>query len=145
MAQPTFREGATRLAYPAGVDYTSTQTNFFPTYQGVKFGSGSTAGQVIPCTADTDDILGIIVNCPRAGIGDTADILSINASGTGVVATGAAVSIGNYLTMDSTGRAVAATQTTAGSQPTVRVFGRALTAASTAGQTVEFQIAYFLY
>ncbi|HVB24109.1 MAG TPA: hypothetical protein VNG51_19380 [Ktedonobacteraceae bacterium] len=143
MGALNWREGSTRLAYPSGTDFTSSQTVFEPTYQGVKFGSGSTAGQVIPCAAATDEVLGIIMNCPI--VGDSADILAINNTGSGKVASGAAITIGQYLTMDSTGRAVAATQTSAGSQPTVRVFGRALTAASAAGQLVEFESFYFLY
>lgn len=144
MGALTWREGSTRLAYPAGYDFTSSQTNFEPTYQGVKFGTGGTAGQVIPCAAATDEIIGIIMNCPLGGVGDTADILSVNNTGTGKVQAGNTIAVGNYLTMNSSGLAVAATQTAGGSQPSVRVFGRALAAAAS-GQLVEFQSLYFLY
>jgi len=144
MGALTWREGSTRLAYPAGYDFTSSGANFEPTFQGVKLGSGGTAGQVVPCAANTDEIIGVIMNCPLGGVGDTADILSVNSQGTGKVQAGGTIAVGNYLTMDSSGHAVAATQTTAGSQPVVRVFGRALNAAAS-GSLVEFQILYFLY
>lgn len=139
MGALTWREASSRLAFPSATDFTSGQTQFNPTFQGVKL-NGS--GNVVPCAAATDEIVGIIMNCPI--VGDTADVLSVNNMGTGKVAAGGTIAVGNYLVMDSTGRAVAATQQTAGQQPTSRVFGRALIAAA-AGGLVEYQSFYFLY
>ena len=139
MGALTWREGSTRLAYPSGTDFTSSGTTFQPTYQGVKL-NGS--GKAVACSANTDEIIGILMNCPASG--DTADILAINAQGSGKVQAGGTIAVGNYLCMDSSGHAVAATQTTAGSQPTVRVFGRALTAAAST-DLVEFECMFFLY
>lgn len=146
MGALNWREGSTRLAYKSGYDFTSTGTNYYPTFQGVKFSSGT----VVPCSAATDDIIGIIMNCPgtygtdTAITGGTADILAVNAQGTGKVQAGGTIAVGNYLTMGTGGTAVAATQTTAGSQPTVRVFGRAVTAGAST-DLIEYEGCFFLY
>jgi len=138
----TWREGSARATFTTGADFTSGGTVTQPTLQGVKLDSN---GNIVACSAATDAMIGVITTNPIGGSGDTASVLLVNQQGTGKVASGAAISRGALLSMDSTGRAVTATQTSAGSQPTNWVFGRALTAASAAGQVVEYESMYFLY
>ena len=129
MSAQTPREGSSRYAAPAGSDFTNSGAVTEPTYQIVKL-NGS--GQVVPSAASTDKHIGVIQNTPTSG--DTADVLLINQMGTGKVQVGGAVNIGDYLTADSSGHAVA---TTTGGDI---IIGMALTAAtsSPSAQVVEY-------
>lgn len=147
----TYQEG-NQLTFPSGYDFTSSGTVVSCQYQIVKFGSSLTAGQVVLAAAAGDSIIGVMRNCPTAtnspysGPFQTyADVHSINATGTYKVQAGGSFSIGAYLTTNSSGLAVAATQTTAGSQPAVRVFGQATQASTGSGQIVQYQCMNFLY
>lgn len=100
------------------------------------------SGQVIPATAGTDDVIGFATN--DAASGATVDVRLISAQGTTKVRAGGSVSVGNYLTVDGDGEVVAATQTTAGSQPTVTVVGQALEAGAD-NSLIEMLNMYFLY
>lgn len=92
-------------------------------------------GKYVLAAAATDNIRGVLVNAPKSG--ETADVTNINGSGTFKVIAGGTITKDALLTSDASGKAVAATQTTAGSQPTVRVFGRAR-AAAVSGDIVEY-------
>lgn len=105
--QVSWKEGASRIGITSGYDFTNSGANYEPTFQIVKFGSGGTAGQIVPAAASTDKLVGVIMNCPTSG--DTADVLLINNMGTGKVQAGGNISIGDYLTADSSGHAVATT------------------------------------
>lgn len=100
----TWREGASRLGFVSADDFTNSGANYEPTFQIVKLDSN---GKVTKSTAATDKHIGVIMNCPAAG--DTADVLAINNEGTGKVQAGGNIAIGDYLTADSSGHAVATT------------------------------------
>lgn len=152
MSSGTTYQIDSQITFPSGYDFTSSGTVTACAYQIVKFGSSTTAGQVVLAAASSDSIIGVMRNCPTAtnspysGPFQTyADVHSINAVGTFKVQAGGSFSVGAYLTANSSGLAVAATQTTAGSQPTVRVFGQATQASTGAGQIVQYQCMNFLY
>jgi hypothetical protein len=134
-----FQEGSSRVSAPSGADFTSGGTTFNAPYSVVKL-NGS--GQVVSVAATTDDPLGILYNCPTAS--GTADVVAINAQGSVKIQCGGNISLGAYVTFNSSGLAVAATQTTAGQQPSVRVIGRALEAGSN-GKVISILPMYFLY
>lgn len=143
------------INFPSGYDFTNSGANSQPTYQIVKFGSSSTAGQIVPAAASTDQIIGVIVNLPTStnspysGVTGssptTAEVHAINAQGTCKVQAGGSFSAGAYLTSNSSGKAVSATQTSGGSQPSVVVFGVALQASTGSGQIVEYLPMNILY
>ena len=134
-----FREGSTRLSFPSGTDFTSSGTTFNAPYL---VGKLNASKQWITVTATTDPAVGVLYNCPDAN--GTADVLSINQQGTGKITAGGTIALNALITFNSSGQAVAATQTTAGSQPTVLVIGRALEA-GVSGQVIEYQSLNFLY
>lgn len=134
-----FQEGSSRLNFPSGNDYTVSGTTGNAPYLAVKL-NGS--GKVVPITAVTDDPLGVLYNCPTAS--GTADVLSVNQPGTGKIVAGGSITVGQLITFNSSGQAVAATQTAAGSQPVVRVIGRALEAGTT-GKVIAYQSLFFMY
>jgi hypothetical protein len=101
--------------------------------------------QAVLASASTDEISGVLDEVPQGSNGGTVSIMHVSANGTGKVSAGAAISKGAYLTSDANGQAVAATQTAAGSQPTKRVFGRALEAAAAQNDIIEFEHCFFLY
>src|SRR5438128_1722479 len=106
-------------------------------------------GKAVLATAATDDIVGVLEEVQQASsgvstAGGSVSIAHISGSGTGEVIAGASISKGAYLTTNGSGQAITATQTTAGSQPTVRVFGRARYAANS-GDLVEYEKVFFLY
>lgn len=107
MANP--QEGSSRISFPSGFDFTSTGTVFVPPYVIVKLGSGGTAGKVVKSSASTDKHIGVLMNCPNAS--ETADIVPINAMGTNKVicGSGGTIAVGNFITADSSGQAVATT------------------------------------
>ena len=118
-----FQENSSRLNFPSGADFTSSGTTFNAPYTAVKL-NGS--GKVVTATADTDQIIGVLYNCPDAN--GTADVLSVKPARTAKITAGGNITVGQYITINSSGQAVAATQTTAGSQPVVHVIGVALEA-----------------
>jgi len=134
-----FQEGSSRLNFPSGNDFTSSGTTFNAPYTVVKLNGSN---QVVPVTATTDAVLGVLYNCPTAT--GTADVVSVNQAGSAKITAGGTITAGALITFNSSGQAVAATQTTAGSQPTVQVIGRALEAATT-GKVFAFITEYFLY
>lgn len=151
MSATNYQQGD-RLNFPSGYDYTSSGTNVTPTYQIVKFGSSATAGQIVPAAATSDVIIGVIKNCPTSTnspysgpFQTVAEVHALNAQGTFKVQAGGSFSVGAYLTTDSSGHAVSATQTTAGSQPAVHVFGIAMEASTGSGQIVEYMPVNILY
>src|SRR5436309_2346298 len=105
-------------------------------------------GQAILATAATDDIVGVLDNIQQAATAATSgglvSIAHVSGSGTFEVIAGASIAKGAYLTTNGSGQAVTATQTTAGSQPTVRVFGRARVAANS-GDLFEYEKMFLLY
>lgn len=100
------------------------------------------SGEVVVATATGDDVIGITENSCEAG--EVVSVRLVSAQGTTKVRAGGTVSIGNYLTADADGEAVAATQTTAGQQPAVTVFGQALEA-GVDNDMIEMLNMYFLY
>ena len=86
-------------------------------------------GKYILATAATDALRGVLVNAPK--LGETADVASINGSGTFKVLAGGTIAKDAYLTTDANGKAIATTTT--GN----RVFGRAV-AAAVSGDIVEY-------
>jgi hypothetical protein len=134
-----FQEGSSRINFLSSYDFTSSGTTYLAPYIVVKLDSNN---QVTPVTATTDAAVGVIYNCPTAT--GTADVLSLNQAGTGKITAGGTITKGALITFNSSGKAVAATQTTAGSQPTVLVIGRAIEAGAS-GQVFCFQNFFFLY
>lgn len=98
-----FQEGSSRINFPSGADFTSSGTTFTAPYLIVKLSSG----KVVQSTASTDKHIGVLYNCPDAN--GTADVLSVNASGTAKVTAGGTISVGNFITANSSGQAVATT------------------------------------
>lgn len=93
-------------------------------------------GQIVLASAAADKIIGVLQNQPKAG--DTASIMSRNASGVGKCYAGGTIAIGDYLTSDANGAVVATT--TAGQE----VVGIA-TEAAVSGQVVGFLFANSRY
>lgn len=134
-----YQEGSSRLNFPSATDFTIGGTTNFPPYTVVKLDA---SGNVINVAATTDDPVGILYNCPDAS--GTADVLAVNQQGSAKIVCGGTISRGAYVTFNTSGQAVAATQTAGGSQPAVRVIGRALEAGST-GKLIAIESLYFLY
>lgn len=113
----------------------------------VKF---DTNGNAILTAAASDDIVGVLDSVQQSGpvpqstSGGPVSIAHVGGTGTGKVVAGASISARAFLTSDANGHAITATQTAGGSQPTVRVFGRARYAANT-GDLVEYEKMFFLY
>ncbi|WIE74491.1 capsid cement protein [Curtobacterium sp. MCSS17_007] len=99
-------------------------------------------GQYILATGPTDNIRGVLANAPKAT--ETADVANLNGSGTFKVLAGGTIAKDALLTSDASGKAVTAVQSTAGAQPSVRVFGRARAAAA-AGDVLEYDKLSLLY
>jgi hypothetical protein len=134
-----FQEGSTRLNAPSSNDFTASGTTYNAPYIVVKFDAN---GAITPVTAITDEPAGIIYNCPTAS--GTADVLSVNQQGSAKITCGGNISVNQYVTFNSAGKAVVATQTAGGSQPAVRVIGRALEAGSN-GKVIAIQSLFFFY
>lgn len=106
-------------------------------------------GKAVLAAGPTDDIVGVIAEVQQAasGIatsGGSVSIAHVSGTGTNEVIAGATIAKGAFLTSDASGHAVPATQTAGGSQPSVRVFGRARYAANS-GDLFEYEKMYFLY
>jgi hypothetical protein len=95
----------------------------------------SNPGQFVLATATSDLIIGTLYDQPLAG--QVGTIRSLSAPVKGYVQLGGTVAINSPLTIDAYGRAVVATQTTAGSQPAKRIIGYA-SEAGTVGAIIEF-------
>lgn len=102
----------------------------------------NTNGEVVLAGAATDAIEGVIETPVKQG--DTASVAVVSGDGSFKVKISGAVAKGAYLAAGTGGKAVAATQSTAGAQPSVRVFGRAL-AAGADGDVIEYTKCNFLY
>ncbi len=102
-------------------------------------------GKAVLAALPTDDIAGVLDMVPQGATG-LCSIEHVSGTGTFEVIAGASIAKGAYLTVknDSSGQAVTATQTAAGSQPSVRVFGRARVAANS-GDQFEYERLFFLY
>lgn len=108
----------------------------------VKFGTSGNVNKIVLAAATGDSILGVLTNEPK--LGETAAIALLNGDGSREGKAGGSITAGQYLTTDSAGKLVAATQTTAGAQPIVHVVGRALQDAAS-GDLFEFELKDFLY
>lgn len=86
-----------RITLAAGADLSAKQ------YYIVKDSSGT----AVLASAATDKILGVIENAPVSG--DTAVVVTRNKSGTFKVKAGGVIAVGDKLTSDSAGKAVATT------------------------------------
>lgn len=75
-------------------------------------------------------------NCDLAKVQTGKAVLDTRLLGIARVLAGAAVSVGDRLQNDTTARAIPVTQAAAGAQPK-RSFGKALTAATAAGQFID--------
>lgn len=84
-------------------------------------------GKYVLATAASDNIRGVIATPAKAG--ETTEVANLNGPGTFKVVAGGTIAKDALLTTDANGKAVAAVQTAAGAQPSVRVFGRARAAA----------------
>lgn len=129
----TFREGPYD-SREAGADLSAKQFFIVKT---------DANGKYILAAGASDNIRGVLANAPK--LGETADVANNNGAGSFKVVAGAAFAKDALLTSDANGRAVTATQTTAGAQPTVRVIGRARSAATALGDVVEYDKQSFLY
>lgn len=121
----TFREGAYD-SREAGADLSTKQ------YFIVKTDAN---GKYVLAAAATDNIRGVLANAPK--LGESADVTNINGAGTFKVIAGGTIAKDALLTSNASGQAVTATQTAGGTQPSVRVFGRAR-AAAVSGDIVEY-------
>lgn len=92
-------------------------------------------GKYVVAAANTDNIRGVIATAGKAG--ESVDVANLNGPGSFKVIAGGTIAKDALLTSDANGRAVTAVQSTAGAQPTIRVFGRAR-AAAVAGDIVEY-------
>jgi hypothetical protein len=87
--------------------------------------------------AGTDDVIGVCQeNIDATKVSTGKAVINVRLLGITRVIAGAAIAIGDRLVSDATARAVPSARTAAGSQP-VRVFGRALNAATAANQHVD--------
>jgi hypothetical protein len=106
------REG-NHLSYKQGADLSAKQ------YYIVKLSSG----KVVLASAAADKIVGVLDSKPvSSSTEEVVDVRARNANGTGKVVAGGNVSVGDYLTSDGSGKAIATT--TGGHE----VFGMALEA-----------------
>lgn len=90
-------------------------------------------------SAATQKLMGTLQNKPKSG--ETAEIA---VGGNVKVIAGGTVAINDPLTSDAAGKAIAATQTTAGAQPTSYVLGFARRAA-VSNDIFEMEVAKFIY
>lgn len=100
-------------------------------------------GNYVLAAGATDNIRGVLANAPKQG--ESADVANLNGAGSFKVVAGAAIPKDSFLTSDANGRAIAATQTAAGAQPSVRVFGRSRAAATAVGDIIEYDKLDWLY
>lgn len=112
--------------------------------KGYKAGAAILRGQIVklsaddtvtPCTAAADLSMGVAYDRqPTSGLS-----VSIVQGGEAVVLTGGAITRGNFVTSDASGRAVVATPA-AGGGTLKRVIGIAKETASASGQTLTIQV-----
>lgn len=104
--------------YKAGADL-RTKKNFL-----VKQSADDT---VVLAAAATDIVVGVVGN--KANTGELVEVIRAASGSTFKVVAGGTITRGARLVSDAAGKAIVATQTAAGSQPTAQSFGRALQAA----------------
>lgn len=100
------------------------------------------SGQVVVTTSAADIAIGTLTESVTAG--RTANVKLRNGSGTLPVLLGGTVAVGALLVSNGAGAAVAATQATAGTQPTSQVIGIAVEA-GVAGSIIEAIGTDFVY
>lgn len=99
MAKSTYVEGNSRT-FKAGADLSAKQFTI------VK--ADSTDNQVVSAAdATTGILLGVLMNTPKSG--DTADVYLRNGAGTGKVKAGGTLAVGDALTANASGLAIATT------------------------------------
>jgi hypothetical protein len=92
---------------------------------------------VAKASAGTDDVIGVCqenVDANKVATGKV--VVDIRLLGISRVIAGAAIAMGDRLVSDASARAVPSARAAAGAQP-ARVFGRALNAATAAGQHID--------
>lgn len=99
----------------------------------VKFDAAN-PGQIVLAAAATDQVIGTLLDTP--GAGQTGTVRLLSSAGTIPVQYGGTVAAGDILVANTSGQAVTATQTVAGSQPTQIIVGRAIEAGA-AGENHE--------
>lgn len=109
-------------SYKAAADYTAKQ--YYLMYL--------SADHTVTISGEAGAVCGILYNKPNTN--EYGEVLTANGVHAKVIA-GAAVSVGNLLESDSSGRAVAFTYDGAGTTETYMV-GRAVTACSNAGEII---------
>jgi len=108
----------------------------------VKLDAANAPDHIVLATAAADVPLGVLVDAP--GVGQTGTVRLRQADGTSFVQLGGTVAVGNALTANASGLAVAATQALAGAQPTSQIFGYALQA-GVSGSIIEIQPSGIIY
>lgn len=108
--------------YKAGADLSAVANQ----YKIVKFTAASTIGLA---AAATDKLIGVLQNRPQANVG-----AAVAVAGRALVKAGAAVAVGDRLTADASGRAIATT--TAQNA----YIGVAVTACSNADEIIEVEL-----
>jgi hypothetical protein len=109
------------ISFPAGADL-SASSNL---YKIVKLNSSQ---QVILSSAATDKHVGVLHNLPKSG--EAASVMARNASGVVKVQAGGTIAIGDYLTANASGLAIA---TTTGNDEVIGI----ATEAGASGQVVS--------
>lgn len=136
---------------------TITQGNYLTALAGANLSTSpyyivklNSTGQAVLTAAATDDIAGVLDDIqqsspvPQSTSGGLVSIAVVNGTGTFKVIAGASIAKDAYLTSNGSGQAVTAVQTVGGTAPSVRVFGRARTAANS-GDVVEYIKMFMLY
>lgn len=133
-------ESAGQKAFNTGsFDFTNGGVGTGYQFYAVKLSSGALA----LAAAATDPVIGFLLDVGVANQNVMVRLLS--AQGTVNAVAGAAISANALLTVNASGQVVTATQSTAGTQPSVTVVGRALEAASGAGQIIEIEPMNIVY
>lgn len=131
-----YREGS-NTSMITTADYTNTgsfaTTNSLTSTQGIVMKlDTSNPGQVVPASAVTDQLFGVLLD-PGTGAGGTASIRLRNAAGTSIVQLGGTVAIDDPITVNSKGQGVHATASN-----TSQLIGYAMEA-GTAGAIIEIK------
>jgi len=119
ITQPNYHRGGTNLS---GTDIPASRI----------LKAGAAVDEIALATAVTDTLLGVSSEIIYNGKHQSYQV-----DGRCVILSGGAINVGDELTTDSTGRAVAATQAAGATQ---KVIGRACTAASGAAELVEVEL-----
>lgn len=99
-----------------------------------------TNGAAILATAGTDEIVGVLSECPQdTGTNGSCSIAHVSGDGTGKVIVASATARNAYLTATTGGKAIGTTT------PGNRVFGRLRYATLNANEIGEYEKMYFIY